>query len=65
MIQLDPDADAARVTASLRAAVATIGGFAFDLKQFPGKRQTGASNPHANSQPIRDKRSHHRVIPLC
>ena len=38
MIQLDPDADAARVTASLRAAVATIGGFAFDLKQFLNER---------------------------
>src|SRR5262249_40717169 len=38
MIQLEPHVDAERVTAALRAAVASIGGFAFDLKQFLNER---------------------------
>jgi Cu/Ag efflux pump CusA len=38
LVRLRPDADAAAVAEALRARAATIGGFAFDLKQFLNER---------------------------
>jgi len=38
LVRLRPDADAAAVSEALRARAATIGGFAFDLKQFLNER---------------------------
>ncbi|MFN8543588.1 MAG: efflux RND transporter permease subunit [Candidatus Binatia bacterium] len=38
LVQLEPGVDAEAVTAALRARAATVGGFAFDLKQYLNER---------------------------